>query len=115
MKLPFKKRLWKVVLIVLGGFLLLFTFRFIYGYTTGMAEVREEYFSDFLSDEGSYRHNYASDNYKFKRAAADYASVPSAGAPAQQVQEHEYDVNQKYEKTATVKSKSTKYDDDEKK
>jgi hypothetical protein len=114
MKLPFKKRLWKVVLIVLGGFLVLFTFRFIYGYTTGMAEVREEYFSDFLSDEGSYKHNYASDNYKIQRVAADYAPSPSAVAPAQP-QAQEYDVNQKYEKTATVKSKSTKYDDDEKK
>src|SRR6188768_207564 len=109
MKLPFKQRLWKVVLIMLGGFVVLFTFRFIYGYTTGMAEVREEYFSDFLSDESSYKRNYASDHYKIQRVAADYAPSPSAAAPAQP-QSQEYDVDQKYEKTATVKSKSTKYD-----
>jgi len=109
MKLPFKKRLWKVVLIMLGGFLVLFTFRFIYGYTTGMAEVREEYFSDFFQDEemASRWHNYASDKYKFKRQT-DYNVAEAAS------QANEYDVNQKYEKTATIKSKTKTYDEDEK-
>jgi len=111
MKLPFKKRLWKVIFIMLGGFLVLFGFRFIYGYTTGMSEVREEYFSEFLSEEVSYKHNYASDNYKFKRVTTDFTQ----NAAAQVQPNAEYDVNQKYEKTATVKSKSTKYDEDEKK
>jgi hypothetical protein len=114
MKLPFKKKVGRVVLISLAGFLVLFLFRFIYGYTTGASEVGEEYISDFFSEREDLKHNYASDKYRYKSVAmADaVSSAPSAQAPAPA--QHEFNVDQKYEKTATIKSRSGSFDDDEK-
>ena len=106
MKVLFKKRLLRTIGILLIGFFVLFIFRFIYGYSTGLSEVQEEYFSDFFSSLEEVKHNYASDRYKFKK-------FEQSGA-AGQSQPHEFDVSQKYEKTATVKSKSSDFEADEK-
>ena len=114
MKLPFKKKLGRTVLVLMAGFLVLFIFRFIYGYTTGLSEVREEYLSDFFSQREALQlqHNFASDSYKFrKESPAPSAQASAGGAPAP----HEFSVDQKYEKTATIKSRSTKFEEDEKK
>jgi hypothetical protein len=107
MKILFKKRLLRTIGILLIGFFALFIFRFIYGYSTGLSEVQEEYFSDFFSSLEEVKHNYASDRYKFKKSEQS----SSAG----QSQPHEFDVSQKYEKTATIKSKSSDFEADEKK
>ena len=66
---PFKARLIKTIAFLAAGFVLLFLFRVIYGYTTGLNELQEENFSNFFSDNESLslKKNYASDNYKFKR------------------------------------------------
>lgn len=104
---PFKARLIKTIALLGAGFILLFLFRFIYGYTTGLNELQEEDFSNFFSDNTEsmqLKRNYASDNYKFKRESA----VTNAAA-----QPHEFDVNQKYEKTATVRSRSKEFEKDE--
>jgi hypothetical protein len=106
MKIVFKKRLVRTIAILLIGFFVLFIFRFIYGYSTGLSEVQEEYFSDFFSSLEEVKRNYASDRYKFKTFEQ---SSPGQSQP------HEFDVNQKYEKTATIKSKSSDFDADEKK
>ncbi|SKC74368.1 DUF4349 domain-containing protein [Ohtaekwangia koreensis] len=106
MKIIFKKRVLRTISVLLIGFVVLFLFRFIYGYSTGLSEVREENFSDFFSSLEEVKRNYASDKYRFK--------VESSGQ-SNQGQAQEFDVNQKYEKTATIKSKSSKFDDDEKK
>jgi hypothetical protein len=112
MKLPFKKKVGRVVLITLAGLLLLFVFRFVYGYTTGMSEVREEYFSDFFANLESVKHNYASDKYRYKESRSYSPSSNSsvATAPA----DREINVEQKYEKTATIQSRSSKFEEDEK-
>lgn len=107
MKIVFKKRLVRTIAILLIGFFVLFIFRFIYGYSTGLSEVQEEYFSDFFSNLEDVKRNYASDSYKFK--------TYQQSSPVQSQQPHEFDVNQKYEKTATIKSKSSDFDADEKK
>ncbi len=80
MKLPFKKKVGRVVLISLAGFLVLFLFRFVYGYTTGASEVGEEYISDFFSEREDLKHNYASDKYRYKTVSLDEAvsSAPAA-------------------------------------
>lgn len=99
------------MLALMAGFLVLFIFRFIYGYTTRMSEVREEYFSDFFSEREDLQHNYASDSYKFMKDAAPMAAPNAPPATAAQ----EFNVEQKYEKTATIKSRSTNFEEDEKK
>jgi len=38
----------------------LFLFQFVYGYSTGLSETQEEYFSDFFSNLEDARYNYAS-------------------------------------------------------
>lgn len=112
MKLPFKKKVGRIVLISLAGFLVLFLFRFIYGYTTGASEVGEEYISDFFSDREDIKHNYASDKYRYKTVSLD---EPVSSAPAQKnaTPSREFNVDQKYEKTATIKSRSGTFEEDE--
>jgi hypothetical protein len=116
MKLPFKKKLGRTVLVLMAGFLLLFIFRFVYGYTTGLSEVREEYFSDFFAEREDLRLNYATDSYKFKKEspAPSTAAMQSASAAVPSAPK-EFNVDQKYEKIATIKSASTKFEEDEKK
>src|SRR5436190_2971526 len=107
MKAPFKKRIYTTILLLLSGFLVLFIFRFVYGYTTGLSEAQEEYFSDFFSDVENLKRNYATDSYKFEksREAGEGGGANKTG---------EFAVDQKYEKTATIKAKSSMYDEDEK-
>jgi len=102
----FKKKFVRILLLAAICFTALFLFRFIYGYTTGHQEAGEEFGSDFFSDVENLKKNYASDSYKYKRAA------PSAmvGQPS-----HEVNVNQKYEKTARVRARSTSFEEEEKK
>ena len=109
MKSSFKKRLVITLIIAAIGFVVLFAFRFIYGYTTGAREVREEYFSDFFDDAESLKKNYASDKYRVKREAYDAVSTDQSQAA------NEFNLEQKYEKTATIKSRTTKFEEDEKK
>jgi hypothetical protein len=114
MKLPFKKKVGRIVLITLAGFLVLFVFRFVYGYTTGMSEVREEYFSDFFANLEDVKRNYASDKYRYKEAVSSYSPGSNQLAVAAP-ESREINVDQKYEKTATVQSRSNKFEEDEKK
>jgi hypothetical protein len=106
MKAPFKTRLIRVILLSMLGFLLLFVFRFIYGYTTGMSELREEDISDLFTNETSLKRNYASDSYKFQKSVVNQDANVN---PSQ-----EFSVDQKYEKTATVKSKTSEFEKDNK-
>lgn len=112
MTLPFKKRLVKILLIAGVAFVSLFVFRFIYGYTTGAMEVQEEYFSDFFSSIENQKRNYASDKYRYLKSEGGNGNGGKASAlPTAKPQE--FDVSQKFEKTATVKSKTTQYEEDE--
>lgn len=112
MKIPFKKKVVRVVLISLAGFLLLFFFRFIYGYTTGLSESREERFSDFFSSVENLKRNYASDKYRYKSEMR----LPEAPTSSTELSpaNREINVDQKYEKTAMIQSRSGKFEDDEK-
>jgi hypothetical protein len=104
-----KQKMKPAFLIGLAGFVILFLFRFMYGYTTGMSEVREEYFSDFFSETQLSTKNYASDSYKIRKA--DYAVTDARAGNQHQVKE--FDVNQKYEKTASIKSSTSDFDKQE--
>lgn len=109
MKPLFKTRLIRTIAALILGFFVLFIFRFIYGYTTGLSELQEEEFSGFLGDNENVKKNYASDSYRFKRVAAEMAVASGASVQAQQ-----FDVSQKYEKTATVRTRTKQFEDDEK-
>ncbi len=104
MKTSFKARLTRTIAILILGFILLFIFRFIYGYTTGLTETQEEDFSNFFNENESLKRNYASDNYKILKRALVNGVI---------AQPHEFDVNQKYEKTATIKTRTKQFEKDE--
>jgi hypothetical protein len=110
MKLEFKKRLFKTIAILVGGFVVLFLFRFVYGYTTGLSEVQEEYISDFFSDVTNLKRNYASSSYKYSPSNFEGQKAETDAGAAQ----GEVSVNQKYEKIATIKAKSKKFSSDAK-
>lgn len=83
-------------------FLIMFTFRFIYGYTSKDAGNVNVTFDDFFSSISDVRKNYASEKKESKGGGdvqinANYAS------------------NQKYEKTAIIKTKTSDFENDEKK
>jgi Domain of unknown function (DUF4349) len=103
MKGVFKNRLGRILLFLAVGFILLFVFRFIYGYTTDATYAQGEVLSDFFSQLGDVKRNYASARYK-----SDKSIKPTQEAQGQ------FDVNQKYERVATLKSKTTRFEEEEK-
>ncbi|MFM7431369.1 MAG: DUF4349 domain-containing protein [Flammeovirgaceae bacterium] len=105
MKSNFKTRLVKIIGLLIIGFIVLFAFRFIYGYTTGATELGEESISNLFSDETSLKRNYASDSYKFQKSDRSQTGNQSI--------QNEFSIDQKYEKTATVKSKTNDFEKDD--
>ena len=99
MKQTFRQRLWKTGKWFIVLFFLLLLFRLIYGYVITDMASGNDYASNFFSSVDNLRKNYASDNNKMmmKPDVAQQASIASA---------------QKYEKTATVKSKTSQFEKD---
>lgn len=99
MKKTFRQRLWKSGKWFGILFFLMLLFRLIYGYIITDMTSGNDYSSNFFSSVENLRKNYASDNNKvmMKPDVAQQASIASA---------------QKYEKTATVKSKTTQFEKD---
>jgi hypothetical protein len=99
MKQTFRQRLWKTGRWFIVIFFLMLLFRLIYGYAITDMASGNDYSNNFFSSVDNLRKNYASDNnmMKMKTDVAEQASAASA---------------QKYEKTATVKSKTTQFEKD---
>lgn len=96
-----KRQLIKFVLFVLVGFMALFIFRLVYGYSEVSDRVIQNgNYAEGFSQELSSKKNYASDRYKFQKEAPTENGI------------NEISIDQKYEKTATVKSKSTDFEND---
>jgi hypothetical protein len=93
----FKLRFWNIGKWFAGLFILLFVFRLIYGYVGTEVAYGSEYSDDFFSSVGSLRKNYASEKIQFKQTGMPQPNMPAS---------------QKYEKTATVKSKSSQFEKD---
>jgi hypothetical protein len=92
-KNPFKR----IVAILLLGFVLLFIFRLIYGYTLttdGTSSGQSQFLESFIVD----RKNYASIKYQVKSENAAQSSIS---------------VDQKYEKVAEINTKSSQFEDEE--
>lgn len=79
-------------------FTILFVFRLIYGYTKNIDESPDQ--SDFFESIANIKRNYASKEYKVK------SNTNSQGGPLK--------VDQKYEKIAEIKTKSSKFEEEEK-
>jgi Domain of unknown function (DUF4349) len=93
-----KDRFLNIVKIAFGVFLFLFIFRFCYGYITPTENQNQGTSDSFFSQIGSIRKNYASEKRSMK------ADVQLASNLAGQ---------QKFEKTASIKAKSSKFEQDE--
>jgi len=100
MTTTFKSRFWKVSKWFAGLFLFLFVFRFIYGYVAINTHTGNDYSDNFFSSIGNLRKNYASEKIAMKGGDVQVASNIAS--------------NQKYEKTASIKTKTSVFEKDEK-
>lgn len=114
-----RKKITRVITWFLLGFVALFLFRIIYGYTDKNMRGYEEneYISDFFDDMESIKHNYASDrsarwikSEKVMAMKSEPAEIVAEAAPALK-----QGTEQKFEKIAAIKSKSDQFEQDEKK
>lgn len=93
----FKQRFWKIGRWFIGLFFLMLIFRLIYGYVATDVKSGNDYSNNFFSSVGNLRKNYASDKQIMKHDVAQQANIASS---------------QKYEKTATVVSKTSQFEKD---
>ncbi|TPN87358.1 DUF4349 domain-containing protein [Aquimarina algicola] len=97
MKPTFKKRFKKLILWLVALFIALFVFRFIYGYTKTPDNTSSQ--AQFFETISSPRKNYASKKYEVKSNTGAQSTIR---------------VDQKYEKIAEIKTKSSTFEDEEK-
>jgi hypothetical protein len=95
----FKTRFWKTSKWFVGLFVLLFIFRFIYGFVAIDTNNSNDYSDNFFSSIDNLRKNYASEKIVMKGDVQVSSNIAS---------------NQKFEKTASIKTKTSEFDKDEK-
>jgi hypothetical protein len=108
--ISFKRKMWRLSLIMIAAYLVLFAFRLLYGYSTQQGEFESNYISDFFSEESFRKKNYASDKYSYKKEVGGDAQVTAPAAAGNLVS-----LTQNYEKTASIRSKTGNFDSDRKK
>jgi Domain of unknown function (DUF4349) len=96
----FKTRFWRISKWFGGLFILLFVFRLVYGYVATDTNTGNDYSDNFFSSIDNLRKNYASEKIAMKGGDVQVASNIAS--------------NQKYEKTASMKLKTSEFDNDEK-
>jgi hypothetical protein len=109
-----KGKILKITMFIMAGFILLFIFRLIYGYTSKFKIREDDYFGDFFDTNMSKR-NYASSKYEYSKSGKgswkSQTNKPKNGGFEQTPTKSEtFDVDQKYEKTAEIKSKSKEWE-----
>lgn len=94
----FKARFWKTSRWGFGLFVFLFAFRLLYGYIAADNNSGNDYSDNFFSSIDNLRKNYASEKIVMKdvQVSSNIAS------------------NQKFEKTASIKTKTSEFEKDEK-
>lgn len=97
MKPELKKKFKKIVLILILGFIVLFAFRFIYGFTKSNDITNDQ--TPQFDNMSSGKRNYASKEYKVQSANQSNSPVK---------------VDQKYEKIAEINAKSGNFEEEEK-
>ena len=99
MNTNFKTRFWKITKWFGGIFILLFAFRLLYGFIATDTNNRSDHSDNFFRSIDNLRKNYASE----KIAMKGDVQIPSNIAS-----------NQKFEKTASLKIKTSEFEKDEK-
>lgn len=94
----FRSRFWKLSKLSVGLFILLFAFRILYGYVAADSASRNDYSDNFFGSIDNLRKNYASEKISIK---GDIQSAPNMAS------------SQKFEKTASIKAKTSEFDKDE--
>lgn len=97
MKPTFKKRLKKLILWLILIFAVLFIFRLIYGYTKTFDDTPNQ--AQFFDNISNSKRNYATKKYKVKSNTPNQTAIK---------------VDQKYEKIAEIKTKSSNFEEEEK-
>ncbi len=100
MKTTFKARFRKTGRWFAVLFIVLFVFRLIYGYVASDSSAGGDYSDNFFSSIDNLRKNYASEKMEMKGGDVQTASRVAS--------------NQKYEKTASIKAKTSEFERDEK-
>ncbi len=100
MKTTFKTRFWKTSKWFALLFIILFVFRLAYGYLATDTYTGNDYSDNFFSSIDNLRKNYASEKTYMKGADVQLTSNIAS--------------NQKYEKTASIKTKTSEFEKDEK-
>lgn len=95
----FKTRFWKTSKWFVLLFILLFIFRFIYGFVATDTTTQGDYSDNFFNSIDNLRKNYASEKMIIKGDVQASSTMAS---------------NQKFEKTASIKSKTSEFEKDEK-
>lgn len=101
--LTVKQKFRRLAMAFIGLFIVMFLFRILYGYTYKGVEYEESGGRGFLSGIEGKRKNYASEKMK------DYSPAKGATAASSNITN-----NQKYEKVASVRAKSSHFTEDEK-
>jgi len=102
MSIPFKSRFSRLFLWLAAIFILMFLFRLFYGYSVSDMGEQADYSESFFDNLQNVRKNYASE----KISGSAYASKESEGSDA-------FATGQKYEKTASVNSRSSEFEKEE--
>jgi hypothetical protein len=95
-----KQKFRRIAFVFIAIFILMYLFRILYGYTYNGFQSEDAGSNSFMSGIEKHRKNYASE--KIKAYAPSDAALPSMAG------------NQKYEKIANVRAKSTHFQEDEK-
>jgi hypothetical protein len=99
-----KGRFWKASRWFGAIFIVMLAFRLLYGYVATSTGRGDEYSDDFFSSIENLRRNYASEKFAPEKFALKKDVAVSASIAS----------NQKFEKTASVKSKTSEFSQDEK-
>ena len=100
MRTNFKTRFWKISRWFIGIFIVLFAFRLLYGYVATDSSNGNDYSDNFFSSIDNLRKNYASEKLAMKGGDVQVSSNIAS--------------NQKFEKTASIKTKTSEFENDEK-
>lgn len=100
-----KKRFRKAIIVLAALFVVLFSLRLLYGYLYSDLKPGNSNSSESFSDFGDVKKNYASEKYESKKEPDPSGeSIPNDAVS-----------DAKYEKTATLKTKTSDFESDEKK
>lgn len=117
MSQPLRKRIFRTAAWLIAVYAALFIYRLSYSYSLDKFDYEDSYVSDFFDNFSANTRNIASD--KISRITESYSKSDGGrkdfnhdlNSGSQAVVK----VDQKYEKTATVKTKTTEFEEDEKK